>query len=93
MLSRFRINANRSTVRIERLIAIAAVGLTVVGFAQPKMRSLAGLDFAAAPASGPAIDRMPTGSIALTPQLRLGSDDAAQVHGLAGTLKPLRSKP
>ena len=80
----------RPFVTTERLIAIAAVAVTAFGFAQPQVLALAGLDFERPGlAIRHGIDRTPIGSVAKA----LGSDRPENtIHGLAGTLKPLRSR-
>ena len=74
----------RPIVTAERVIAVLAVGITAFGFAQPQMMALAGLDFEKQHVATRSTDPEPTGSIA----------PAAKpvVHGLAGTLLPLRGR-
>lgn len=74
----------RPMVTAERVIAVAAVAITAFGFAQPQIMALAGLDFDRQHVARRATDPAPTGSIA----------PAAKpvVHGLAGTLLPLRGR-
>ena len=81
-------SGSRALVRAERLIAIAAVAATAYGFTQPQVLMLAGLDFGQ-PQAMVGIDPVATGSVAR-------KDPAAaappRIHGLAGTLKALRSR-
>lgn len=74
----------RPVVTAERVIAVAAVAITAFGFAQPQIMALAGLDFDRQHVAMRSTDPAPTGSIA----------PAAKpvVHGLSGTLLPLRGR-
>ena len=74
---------SRPVVTAERVIAVAAVAITAFGFAQPQIMALAGLDFEKQHIATRSTDPSPTGSI--TPQAK------PVVHGLSGTLLPLRS--
>lgn len=74
-----------SIVTAERLITIGAVALTAFGFAQPQVLALAGFDFDKLHvAAEHGTDFTPTGSI--------GTSAPLPIHGLAGTLKPLRAR-
>lgn len=74
---------SRPVVTAERVIAVAAVAITAFGFAQPQIMALAGLDFEKQHVATRATDPVPTGSIAAAPK--------PVIHGLSGTLLPLRS--
>ena len=76
----------RPYVTAERLITIGAVALTAFGFAQPQVLALAGFDFEKQHALAErATDPIATGSISVDPT-------PPRIHGLAGTLKPLRGR-
>lgn len=77
----------RSTAKVERLIAVAAVAVTAFAFAQPPVLTLAGLDFAGSAGIGQPVDPLATGSLAGTT-----NGAVSHVHGLAGTLKALRAR-
>ena len=74
----------RPLVTAERVIAVLAVAITAFGFAQPQMMALAGLDFDKQHVASRSTDPAPTGSIAPATK--------PVVHGLAGTLLPLRGR-
>lgn len=77
---------SRPVVTAEKCITIAAVALTAFVFAQPQVLALAGFDFDMQHTTAErANDRSPTGSIKLASAHPL-------VHGLSGTLKPLRAR-
>ncbi len=76
--------SRRPVVTAERVIAVAAVAITAFGFAQPQIMALAGLDFEKQHVATRSTDPAPTGSIAPAGK--------PVVHGLAGTLLPLRGR-
>ena len=77
---------SRPVVTAERFIAVAAVALTAFAFAQPQVLALTGLDFDRPHARAERMtDPSPTSSIML-------ASARPTVHGLSGTLKPLRAR-
>jgi hypothetical protein len=80
----------RRLMTAERLIAGAAILMTVAGFAQPQIMALAGLGFdrSSRTLAAGETDPQPTGSI----RTAATAPSNPIIHGLAGALRPLRGR-
>lgn len=75
----------------ERTLAIGAMAILGIGFAQPAVMTMAGLSFTDTRFASSKIDPTPTGSVAPAGAQSLSHAEKF-VHGLTGVIKRLRDR-
>lgn len=81
----------RFVVTPERTLAVGAMIIVGIGFAQPTVMTMAGLNFTDTKFASSKIDPTPTGSVAPA-SAHTASHAEKFVHGLTGVIKRLRDR-
>ncbi len=78
---------HRFAITPERTLGVGAMAIVAIGFAQPAVMNMAGLNFSDTKFASAKIDATPVGSVAPAPTVSHGE---RIVHGLTGIIKRIR---